>query len=577
MQAMERCQEAGKEKNTYSHPEVMTMRTTKTRGRSSDQTRRSTSIRQEDTTRKARPSAGAASIPGSKALKSVSDKSLLSRTRKLSERERETVLSILVHLIEIDRRRLYLPLGYSSLYALCLKELKYSESVAGRRIAVVRCIRRFPRAYRALASGKVNMTNLDRISGIMTDENEKELLRSIVGATNKQVDSLVGRHRPKSVIRDRVRPVYVRTEIRVAGAGSADDSKNDASKSLDGRAGVTPTGGSGKSPKLRKREGNKDVAEATESGSEAAAMTVLEEMFEIKFGASQEFIDKIAKMRSLLSTKYHRNIEFEELFSIVMDEYIERHSPEGRIRRKEKREQKKAAKSLKGEAKKVAETTKKPSDKPSKNSKSGIKEVSRYIPRRVRDEVHVRDKGRCTYVSPGGRRCGATADLQIDHIVPFARGGDNSPSNLRLLCGKHNRLEAERVYGKEKMESHAKKQIGLNRKSNGQLLREHNTSYKSAGSSVILGCYANRKNLSVPSFIAGSKDYSEASGSDACLCRYTPVAKSTAPTSSIEPLTRRSVLSRLPRRNLETLRQTDNDPVIIPTIARRRCFTLPRF
>ena len=452
------------------------MRTTKTARRSSDQTRRSTTVRPGDNTRKAGRSAGAAgipytTIPGSKALKSVSDSRLLSRTRKLSERERETVLSILVHLIEIDRRRLYLPLGYSSLFDLCQKELKYSESVAGRRIAVVRCIRRFPRAYRALSSGKVNMTNLARIAGIMTDENEKELLRSIVGATNKQVDHLVGRHRPRSVIRDTVKPVYVRTEIRVAGAGSADDLKNENSKSLDGRAGVTPTGGSGKSPTSVDMFSGSGPAAATESGSEAAAsggnggtsVTVLEEMFEIKFGASQEFIGKIEKTRALLSTKYHKKIEFEELFSIVMDEYIERHSPEGRIRRKEKREQKKAAKTLKNvakkgngtgrAAKKVAETSKKPSNKPGTDKK----EVSRYIPRRVRDEVHVRDKGRCTYVSPGGRRCSATSDLQIDHIVPYARGGDNSPSNLRLLCGKHNRLEAERAYGKKHMEKYVRK------------------------------------------------------------------------------------------------------------------------
>ena len=51
-------------------------------------------------------------------------------------------------------------------------------------------------------------------------------------------------------------------------------------------------------------------------------------------------------------------------------------------------------------------------------------------------------------------------DLQVDHIVPFARGGDNSPSNLRLLCGKHNRLEAERVYGKKHMEQYVKEAGG---------------------------------------------------------------------------------------------------------------------
>ena len=123
-----------------------------------------------------------------------------------------------------------------------------------------------------------------------------------------------------------------------------------------------------------------------------------------------------------------------------MDEYIERHSPEGRLERKRKREEKRAGRETDAQ---VAS---------SRRSGKSETEASRYIPRKVRDEVHARDKGRCTYVSPGGRRCGSTHDLQIDHIVPFARGGDNSLSNLRLLCGKHNRLEAERAYGKRLIE-----------------------------------------------------------------------------------------------------------------------------
>lgn len=442
------------------------MRTTKASGRSSIQDRRSTSTRSTRTS--------TMNIPGSRALKGVSDRKLLNDVRRLSDKERETVLSILVHLIEIDRRRLYLEMGYSSLFKLCVKELKYSESVAGRRIAVARCIKRFPRAYRALASGKVNMTNLGLIAKVMTEKNEKELLGGIIGASGREVERLVSRHNPRTVVRDRVRPVHVRTEIRLRGADNAGNSKNETSKSLDRRAGTTPTGGSGKSPNS---SGAVDMfsgsgpAAATESGSEAAAsgdtaMMVLEERFEIKFGASQEFLDKMDHLRSLLSSKHHRHHEFEELFMIAMDEYIERHSPEGRIKRKEKREQRKATRT---------------SEAPKSDSKQkpDSKEVSRYIPKKVRDEVHARDKGRCTYVSPGGRRCGSTWDLQVDHIVPFARGGDNSPSNLRLLCGKHNRLEAERVYGKEKMANHAKKH-------GGQYIKERGAQYvKEAGERYI--------------------------------------------------------------------------------------------
>jgi len=81
---------------THSHPEVTKMRTTKVSDHSSisgSSSSRSTSTRTRD-------------IPGARALSGISNRQLLSSIRKLSETERKTVLSILVHLIEIDRRNL---------------------------------------------------------------------------------------------------------------------------------------------------------------------------------------------------------------------------------------------------------------------------------------------------------------------------------------------------------------------------------------------------------------------------------------------------------------------------------------
>jgi len=37
--------------------------------------------------------------------------------------------------------------------------------------------------------------------------------------------------------------------------------------------------------------------------------------------------------------------------------------------------------------------------------------------------------------------------LEIDHRVPFARGGTNTPENLRVLCRAHNLFLAEQTYG----------------------------------------------------------------------------------------------------------------------------------
>lgn len=59
------------------------------------------------------------------------------------------------------------------------------------------------------------------------------------------------------------------------------------------------------------------------------------------------------------------------------------------------------------------------------------------IPRKLRHEVFKRDGYRC-------RECGASKDetsLEIDHIVPVARGGTNDIDNLQILCRECNRMK----------------------------------------------------------------------------------------------------------------------------------------
>ena len=76
---------------------------------------------------------------------------------------------------------------------------------------------------------------------------------------------------------------------------------------------------------------------------------------------------------------------------------------------------------------------------------------ARSVPAHVRREVWQRDGGQCTFESASGRRCMCRRGLQFDHVRPVAHGGDATIDNIRLLCAKHNQLEAERRLGKELM------------------------------------------------------------------------------------------------------------------------------
>lgn len=75
----------------------------------------------------------------------------------------------------------------------------------------------------------------------------------------------------------------------------------------------------------------------------------------------------------------------------------------------------------------------------------------RYVPAAVRQAVCQRDGGRCTFVGPDGTRCNSEWHLQFDHEAPVAMGGSTTVDNLRLLCAKHNRLEAKRKLGADRV------------------------------------------------------------------------------------------------------------------------------
>lgn len=69
---------------------------------------------------------------------------------------------------------------------------------------------------------------------------------------------------------------------------------------------------------------------------------------------------------------------------------------------------------------------------------TGDRESRRRIPRDVRQRVWQKYGGRCA-------ECNADTYLEFDHIIPVAKGGGNSDTNVQLLCRKCNLAKSDNI------------------------------------------------------------------------------------------------------------------------------------
>src|SRR5437667_9816694 len=86
-------------------------------------------------------------------IASLTNDELLAATRDLVRRSCSMEADLLVHLGEIDERKLYLDRAFSSMFTFCTRELGFSEGAAYNRILVARAARRAARAHRGRAFG----------------------------------------------------------------------------------------------------------------------------------------------------------------------------------------------------------------------------------------------------------------------------------------------------------------------------------------------------------------------------------------------------------------------------------------
>jgi hypothetical protein len=329
---------------------------------------------------------------------------LLAALSGLVRRENELMSDLLAHLAELDERRLYLELGFSSLFAYCTEALGFCKSAAGRRIAVARVCRKYPEAFVCVARGELQLSVLSLLAQHLNSENATDLFDACNRKSCEQVEELLAARFPKPDVRDSIRRLPARAEVAPDG-GCAGEAAQMAGTPVQLN-----------SPRL--------AAEAVAPvPSPLPTQRRLEPLspdrFGVHFTADAEFRELLEEVRALAS---HRE-PAGNLLSLMKGglEAYRRELQKQRfgVGRKPRRIQRETI------------------------GRSPAR--SRHIPAAVSREVYLRDDGRCTFCSKDGRRCGARRFLQLDHVTPWAVEGQSSVENLRLRCRAH-KLHAARLY-----------------------------------------------------------------------------------------------------------------------------------
>ncbi|WP_413944163.1 HNH endonuclease [Bdellovibrio sp. HCB-162] len=96
-------------------------------------------------------------------LKNISNNELVQRLEKLVRTERKITHLVLLHIAEIEDRKIYAERGYDGMYSYLTRGLGYSEGSAYRRLHSARLLKQVPAVAEKIENGSLNLTQLTQV------------------------------------------------------------------------------------------------------------------------------------------------------------------------------------------------------------------------------------------------------------------------------------------------------------------------------------------------------------------------------------------------------------------------------
>ena len=339
-------------------------------------------------------------------LKELNNFELVSRTKTLVLKERETTNEILWCLRTIQQRMVYAEYSCSSLFEFCVKHLGYSGGAASRRIRAMEFLKEVPETEKALKEGKVSLTTVASLQSYLQHEKKKR-------RTNKE----------EQVTLETKKDLLHQIENK---------SKTECEKIF---VSLSPT--------------LEDKILGTEK-----ARVLTPDKTELKLVAEEKLMQNIQRLRELSAHK-NPNLSYAEIFLMSTEFMLEKIDPQ----RQEQKRERKQVKKEEGKNKVIASSLE---NLAVQNSATPLENQATHFSTSSVDPHFVTAKNRrdtlrhadwqCEHVDEKtGLRCTSRWALEVDHCKPVALGGSSSPENLRCLCRTHNAYAAVKIFGKEKM------------------------------------------------------------------------------------------------------------------------------
>lgn len=336
-------------------------------------------------------------------LKYLGKMELDQHLRSLFVREKNLLQDILFTIKEIDIRKMYLDLGYPSLFSYLTQGVGYSEGSAQRRIDGARLLKELPEVSSMIHSGEIKLSQVAMI---------QKAARQVLKTHNKKITS----NEKKDLINNLTNISHSETQYEIA------------------------------------RFFDLPVLQDLKSTTQA------DESVRLEITLSKELFEKIRKAQQLLSHSVPSG-DLVQYLEYVTEKVIQTKTGAKSVAS--------CAENLKaplvGDGVSDANKNQKPE---SRIISSGLKNLTsknnhrnlavdidssyidivtkstfqpKYIPQKTKREIFNKFKC-CQYKDPiTGKVCRSQWFLQVDHRQPqWARGSHHS-ENLQILCGAHNR------------------------------------------------------------------------------------------------------------------------------------------